>query len=407
MSIKTTLFSSLVLVLGLLMSFNYVYKQLTVPWVQFLFQSDFISILEKSELDQKKLASLDPEREAEYRQRFGFISDIRSHLQVLEHNQKNLEQTLNRAYMIVLTCIFSLAIGAYLLHQNYVKNNLETLKVLIGQLLEEQETQGSSVKGVFKKMEIMVRDAASLLMAKNNKIKTLDHLSNWQESARRHAHEIKTPLTATRLELESLERTLYPHLSEEALEIWHRAKENMMKELDRLKEFTVGFSSFGKINKPNLQKMDLVKTLQEFTEIYANAWPELEFELIVREELILVLADRDLLRQVWVNLAQNSVHALTENNLGRGKARFSLKRIPDGVQVIYQDNGPGVPENIANKIFEPYVTSKAIGQGMGLGMAISKKIMLDHGGDLELMQDHGVGACFVLTLPDEMEYMDA
>jgi len=395
-SIKTTLTGSILLVIGLLISFNYVYRHLTVPWIQFLFQADFISILEQSQNDQKQLAVLDPENEAAYRKQYGVIQDLKSHLQVLEHNQKNLQNTLNRVYLIVLAVIFSLAITAYLLHQNYVKQNLYTLRLLIEQLLDNQIPSGPQVKGVFKKMELMIRDATAILMQKNRKIKTLDHLTQWQESARRHAHEIKTPLTASRLELERLEHVLLPHLSEEAMAVWEKGKVNIINDLDRLKEFTTGFSSFGKINKPKLKKMDLAETICDFVEIYQHAWPNLKLSVSCPETPVWIQADKDLLRQSWMNLVQNSAQA--QESKHNGMATFTLK-VEEGLAVLnYKDNGPGVSAEIAPRIFEPYVTSKDIGKGMGLGMAISKKIFLDHQGDLEFDKSQN-GASFQMTLP--------
>ncbi len=70
-----------------------------------------------------------------------------------------------------------------------------------------------------------------------------------------------------------------------------------------------------------------------------------------------------------------------------------------GIQIDVKDDGPGVDESIRSRLFEPYVTTRSVGEGMGLGLAISKKILLDHGGDLELLDSSGNGAAFRLTLP--------
>jgi len=399
MSIKSTLFGALFLILALLFSFDYAYRQFTVPWVQFLFQSEFLGLLEESEADQRLLANLDPDQETRYRERFERIRAIRSNLQILELNQKNFQKNLNRAYLIVLALVFSLAIGAYLLHQRYVQRNLATLKNLIERLVEDRATEGQSVRGVFGKMEQMVREAAELMRTKNRKLKTLDHLSNWQESARRHAHEIKTPLTATQLEMERMESLLVPFLDTEARSIWQKGKSHVFKELDRLKEFTVGFSSFGKINQPKLQPINLRDSVADFVEIYAQVSPNLTLEWM-EPELVdadwSIQADRDLIRQVWMNLVQNSSQALTAED--KGTAQMTLEASSDGIQLVYSDDGPGIDEAVCERIFEPYVTTKKVGEGMGLGMAISKKIMLDHGGDLEWRPSES-GACFVMTFP--------
>jgi signal transduction histidine kinase len=69
------------------------------------------------------------------------------------------------------------------------------------------------------------------------------------------------------------------------------------------------------------------------------------------------------------------------------------------VYVDVTDNGPGVPREVRPRLFEPYATNRSVGEGMGLGLAISRKIMLDHGGDLELVQTAGAGTTFRLVLP--------
>ena len=65
------------------------------------------------------------------------------------------------------------------------------------------------------------------------------------------------------------------------------------------------------------------------------------------------------------------------------------------------DDGPGIDDNIVDNLFEPYTTTRGIGEGMGLGLAISRKIMLDHGGDLVLVEANAPGAIFALRFPLE------
>jgi signal transduction histidine kinase len=104
-----------------------------------------------------------------------------------------------------------------------------------------------------------------------------------------------------------------------------------------------------------------------------------------------------MIRQVLVNLCDNSAHALA----GRpGTVRLVLHPdfAADWVMLDVCDDGPGVPLELRERVFEPYVTTSPPGRGMGLGLAISRKILLDHGGDLELVPG-GEGAAFRLLLP--------
>ena len=104
--------------------------------------------------------------------------------------------------------------------------------------------------------------------------------------------------------------------------------------------------------------------------------------------------DRDLLRQVLVNLCTNSAHATS----GTGTVDFTVTRAGDRVFVDVSDSGTGIAPSIQSRIFEPYVTTRRIGDGMGLGLAISRKILLDHGGDLTLLSSSPAGTTFRLTL---------
>lgn len=91
-----------------------------------------------------------------------------------------------------------------------------------------------------------------------------------------------------------------------------------------------------------------------------------------------------------VNLCNNSALA------GSTAVRFSLRREAGKVQLDVADDGSGVDPAVRRRIFEPYTTTRPVGEGMGLGLAISKKIMLDHGGDLTLLET-ARGAAFRLT----------
>jgi signal transduction histidine kinase len=105
--------------------------------------------------------------------------------------------------------------------------------------------------------------------------------------------------------------------------------------------------------------------------------------------------DRALLRQVLVNLCSNSEKS------GAQSVSITLSRTGSEFAIDVSDDGEGVDLRIRERLFEPYVTTRPVGDGMGLGLAISKKIMLDHGGDLVLIDSAG-GATFRLTLPDRL-----
>jgi signal transduction histidine kinase len=84
---------------------------------------------------------------------------------------------------------------------------------------------------------------------------------------------------------------------------------------------------------------------------------------------------------------------------GAGSASFTLTVRDGWVALSVADDGPGVAEAVRARLFEPYATTRRVGEGMGLGLAISRKILLDHGGDLELASSSAAGSVFRLLLP--------
>jgi PAS domain S-box-containing protein len=149
-----------------------------------------------------------------------------------------------------------------------------------------------------------------------------------------------------------------------------------------------------------------VRMLTELNEIVQSVVLAREYELIesqieVRKtygvDLPLVLANRDEIQQVVSNLVMNAQHAMLHAH-GRGTLSVRTFAIGDHAVLELQDDGPGVSPEIAPRMFEPFVTTNAVGAGTGLGLSLAFGIVNAHGGTLELMPcDHG--ACFRLTLP--------
>ncbi|NTV94887.1 MAG: GHKL domain-containing protein, partial [Thiobacillus sp.] len=106
--------------------------------------------------------------------------------------------------------------------------------------------------------------------------------------------------------------------------------------------------------------------------------------------------DPALLRQVLVNLIKNAEEALADH--GEREIRVRSHRSADGVTVCVEDNGPGFPESLGNRLFEPYATTKP--KGTGLGLAIVKKIIEEHHGGIEVrnLDPHGAAVCITLPL---------
>jgi two-component system sporulation sensor kinase A len=108
---------------------------------------------------------------------------------------------------------------------------------------------------------------------------------------------------------------------------------------------------------------------------------------------LLILAVTDQIQQVFLNLLLNSIEAMPSG----GEIFIQTSRVREGLEIIIEDTGPGIPEVEHERIFEPFISSKE--NGTGLGLAVSYGVIQAHGGSLELMSGRGKGACFRIVLP--------
>ena len=102
--------------------------------------------------------------------------------------------------------------------------------------------------------------------------------------------------------------------------------------------------------------------------------------------------------QVFLNLILNAEQAMREVR-ERGTLRIRLERGSGSVSAIFQDDGPGIPQEILPNIFDPFYTTKRPGRGTGLGLSICKAILREHNGNIEATSGPGGGAVFTVTLP--------
>jgi len=372
-------------------------RQISGTWFRLGLQPEITSTLEQSLADQKSLARLDPERRDEYHARFETTQTLLNHLRILEHNRTEIARRWEMILLAAVAAVLAVAGGAHLIRQGRLDARIERLRVALVALSAGQEdlTIGDRGRDALSRIAGMIEETSRAMARDRKRLAYLKNLSGWQETARRHAHEMRTPLTAARLELARLERLLNP----DDLEGARQAAGSVGEELERLGRFTQQFTSFARLPQPRTAVHDLGTVVEEFVGTFASAWSNLtlRFESVGRP--LPASLDRDMLRQVLVNLCDNSSLAVRAQGEGRGTVTLRPGEAGRTVCLDVADDGPGVPLEIHSRIFEPYVTTRQVGEGMGLGLAISRKILLDHGGDLELLASSGAGTTFRLTFP--------
>jgi C4-dicarboxylate-specific signal transduction histidine kinase len=132
---------------------------------------------------------------------------------------------------------------------------------------------------------------------------------------------------------------------------------------------------------------------------------QIKVELDLDQNLPHIMADHNRLEQVFINLVTNAMYAMDDKGLRWGDKKWQrllhIRTFPaDGhVVVTVSDTGKGIPREIIDKIFEPFFTTREVGQGTGLGMSISYRIISDYGGTIEVASEVDVGTTFTLKFP--------
>lgn len=384
-------------------------RQISAAWFRLGLQPELLVTLERSLEDQKRLARLDPDRRAEYRQRFEETRGLLQHLQILEHNRLEILQRYEMILMALVGGILVVAGTAHLVRQGRRERRIERLRDALFQLSSGRDDVevGDRGRDVLGRIAAMIEETSRIIARDRRRLAALQNLSGWQETARRHAHEMKTPLTAARLELARLQQLAGGEVPPPSDEV-RQVAGSVVEELDRLGRFAQELTGFARLPRPRRDLHDLRKVVSDFAGTFAAAWPNLELRLETRPEAMeatdngdfLVEVDREMVRRALVNLCDNSSLARKEGN---GIVILRLDGTPHDVVLDVWDDGPGIPEEIRPRVFEPYATTRQPGEGMGLGLAIAKKILLDHGGDLELRRTSPAGTTFRLLLPRPAE----
>jgi nitrogen fixation/metabolism regulation signal transduction histidine kinase len=240
---------------------------------------------------------------------------------------------------------------------------------------------------------VVFDDVTDLIQAQKN--------AAWGEVARRLAHEIKNPLTPIQLSAERLQHKLSEKLSETDAAILKRSTTTIVQQVEAMKEMVDDFSEYAKPSKRQTLAINLPSLVQEVLALYVLK-SGVSFKANYQKGAgLLIYGDPISIRQVLHNLIKNALEAIDSQGLIEINLRRVLKNGADFIEIALYDDGPGIKDEQIEKIFEPYVTTKA--KGTGLGLAIVKKIIEEHGGAIWVDTSHKIGAGFIIQLPAYIE----
>lgn len=216
--------------------------------------------------------------------------------------------------------------------------------------------------------------------------------------AKRLAHEIRNPLTPIQLSAERLAWKLHDKLDEQHAQILSRSTDTIVKQVAALKEMVEAFRNYARAPSLNFEKHDLNRLVEEVLLLYEGG--ACRFVPNLSDKPQPISADTTAMRQVLHNIFKNAAEAAEEAEVPQ--VNVSVGEDNDGqVLLTVCNNGKGFSKEMLHNAFEPYVTDKPT--GTGLGLPVVKKIIEEHGGRISLSNQNEGGACVKIALPRLVE----
>lgn len=239
---------------------------------------------------------------------------------------------------------------------------------------------------------VMFKDVSNL-RSLEQQVQRSDRLAMIGQIAAGTAHEIRNPLTSIKGFLQVLKKTLREHDMDKE----YGYTELMLNEINRINELVSEFLLLSKPRHTTLVQVDISAVIREILPIINNEAILHGVAVEYRSELDPppITADREMLKQVFINLCKNGIEAMASEG---GTLTITEKKDPKErrLHVYVQDTGPGIPAFLIDKIFDPFFTTKE--EGTGLGLSVCQRIIHDIGGTLRV-SSKGFGTMFVVSIP--------
>ena len=219
----------------------------------------------------------------------------------------------------------------------------------------------------------------------------------WGEVAKRLAHEIRNPLTPIQLSAERLAWKLQDKLGEQDAQILARSTDTIIKQVAAMKEMVEAFRNYARAPALKLEKQDLNKIIEEVLLLYEAG--ACTFDAVFSNIPAVMYADTTAMRQVLHNIFKNAAEAAEE--AAQPEVHIHTDNTDGKITLTVTNNGKSFSKDMLANAFEPYVTDKPT--GTGLGLPVVKKIVEEHGGRIALSNPAEGGACVKITLPALVE----
>jgi two-component system nitrogen regulation sensor histidine kinase NtrY len=213
----------------------------------------------------------------------------------------------------------------------------------------------------------------------------------WREMAKQVAHEIKNPLTPMKLSIQHL-RQAYADRVQDFHLLLEEVSQTIIEQVESLSRIAAEFSRYAKMPERKLEPCLVHDLLLDAVRLFAQE-KKVQFKVDLAEGKATILADKEELRRVFINVLRNAVQAIT----GEGEIRVTTRLTDGQIEIAIADTGRGIPAELKERLFEPNFSTKS--EGMGLGLAISKQTVVDLNGRIEIESVVGKGTQVKITLP--------
>ena len=278
----------------------------------------------------------------------------------------------------------------YIFVESYIDNNKKNNKEISQEFKLNKDKQERTIMLQITPLNDTKGKSYVLVIDDISEVTQAQRHSAWGEVARRLAHEIKNPLTPIQLSAERIRHKFESKLSQDDSNILKRSTNTIINQVNALKIMVNEFAEYAR--PPKIQK-DAIR-MEELVEEVINLYEIAEvIEVIKSKNIPIIYADKNKLRQVIINLLENSRDAL--KGIKEPKIIIDINKKIKEVELVVEDNGQGIPDEIIGRIFEPYVTSKQT--GTGLGLAVVHKIIEEHDGKIKIERISNSGTRVIIT----------
>ncbi len=357
----------------------------------------------KNSLDKSFVAEykLDQKR---YRSAFTYITDRQFkplailNIRYLEDDSfinKELSEYLYRLGIAYIFMLISAILLAYFLSKYITKS----LKTITQKIIDTRLNQRN------KKIEIGTKtsyEIGTLVEAYNQMIDKLEESAAqlaasereaaWREMAKQVAHEIKNPLTPMRLTVQSFQRRFNPNDPNITGKI-EEFSNSLIQQIDTMSAIASAFSTYANMPAQKDEQLDVVNVTKLALDIFNEDYITFHSD----KKQIIANLDRTQLIRIITNLVKNSIQAITQKNTENPKINVQVSENNNEIILTVTDNGMGIAQEHRNKIFEPKFTTKT--SGMGLGLAMIKKIIQTYNGSITFVSQKDTGTTFTVTIP--------